>query len=47
MAAVLVYRLLTFVLPIPFGLVTYVYWRRNRSWRNSAPPLPPEFAQTS
>ena len=46
-AAVLVYRLLTFVLPIPIGLVTYVFWRRNRSWRDAAPPLAPEFAQTS
>ena len=39
-AAVLVYRALTYVLPIPLGLVTYVFWRRNRSWRrtpNSAP----------
>ena len=40
-AAVLVFRLLTYVLPIPLGLVTYVFWRRNRSWRNSAPPLDP------
>ena len=38
-AAVLVFRLLTFVLPIPFGVATYVFWRRNRSWRDSAPPL--------
>ena len=39
-AAVLVYRALTYVLPIPLGLVTYVFWRGNRSWRrpaNSAP----------
>jgi uncharacterized protein (TIRG00374 family) len=42
--AVLLFRLLTYVLPIPFGLVTYVIWRRNQSWRNSAPPLPAEFA---
>ncbi|MGY1601133.1 lysylphosphatidylglycerol synthase transmembrane domain-containing protein [Geodermatophilus sp. SYSU D00815] len=32
-AAVLVFRALTYVLPIPLGLVTYVVWRRNRSWR--------------
>ena len=43
-AAVLVFRLLTYVLPIPFGLVTYVFWRRNTSWRNSAPPLDPALA---
>jgi uncharacterized membrane protein YbhN (UPF0104 family) len=37
--AVLTFRLLTYVLPIVVGALTYVYWRRNRSWRNSAPPL--------
>jgi putative heme transporter len=39
-AAVLIYRGLTYVLPIPLGLLTYVYWRRNKSWRrppNTAP----------
>jgi uncharacterized protein (TIRG00374 family) len=46
-AAVLVYRALTYVLPIPLGLGTYVFWRRNQSWRrepNTAPrtPLVPE-----
>ena len=46
-AAVLIFRALTFVLPIPIGLGTYVFWRRNHSWRrapNSAPrtPLVPE-----
>ena len=39
-AAVLVFRLLTYVLPIALGLGTYMFWRRNRSWRDSAPPLP-------
>ena len=48
-AAVLVFRALTFVLPIPIGLGTYVFWQRNRSWRrppNSAPrsELVPESA---
>jgi hypothetical protein len=38
-AAVLLFRLLTYVLPIISGAFTYIYWRRNRSWRNSAPPL--------
>jgi uncharacterized membrane protein YbhN (UPF0104 family) len=38
-AAVLLYRLLTYVLPIAVGGLTYLYWRRNRSWRDSAPPL--------
>jgi uncharacterized protein (TIRG00374 family) len=32
-AAVLVFRALTYVLPIPLGAVAYVFWRRNRSWR--------------
>jgi putative heme transporter len=39
-AAVLIFRALTYVLPIPIGLATYVFWRRNKSWRrepNSAP----------
>jgi putative heme transporter len=39
-AAVLIFRALTYVLPIPLGLMTYVYWRRNTSWRrapNTAP----------
>jgi uncharacterized protein (TIRG00374 family) len=39
-AAVLIYRLLTYVVPIVFGALTYVFWRRNRSWRDSAPPAP-------
>jgi uncharacterized membrane protein YbhN (UPF0104 family) len=46
-AAVLMFRALTYVLPIPIGLATYIFWQRNRSWRrepNSAPrtPLVPE-----
>jgi len=39
-AAVLMFRALTYVLPIPIGLATYVFWQRNKSWRrapNSAP----------
>ena len=38
-AAVLLFRLLTYVLPILLGGCTYVFWRRKRSWRDSAPPL--------
>ncbi|TKJ20812.1 YbhN family protein [Blastococcus sp. CCUG 61487] len=46
-AAVLVFRALTYVLPILIGLGTYLFWRHNRSWRrapNTAPrtPLVPE-----
>ena len=36
----LIFRALTYVLPIPIGLGTYVFWRRNHSWRrapNTAP----------
>jgi putative heme transporter len=43
-AAVLIYRVLTYVVPIIFGGITYLYWRRNRSWRDSAPPMPAELA---
>jgi uncharacterized membrane protein YbhN (UPF0104 family) len=46
-AAVLLFRLLTYVLPIVVGAGTYVYWRRNRSWRDSAPPLPDRFGAPS
>ena len=48
-SAVLTFRALTYVLPIPIGLATYIFWRRNRSWRrepNAAPrtELVPESA---
>lgn len=46
-ASVLVYRVLTYMIPIPFGLATYVFWRRNRSWRDAAPPLDPRFTAES
>src|SRR3954471_129918 len=39
-AAVLIFRALTFVLQIPIGLGTYIFWRRHHSWRrepNTAP----------
>ncbi|RBY92959.1 flippase-like domain-containing protein [Blastococcus sp. TF02A-30] len=39
-AAVLVFRALTYVLPIPIGLCTYVFWRRNRSWRRDPGTAP-------
>jgi uncharacterized membrane protein YbhN (UPF0104 family) len=32
-AAVLIFRALTYVVPIPLGLTTYLYYKRNRSWR--------------
>ncbi|MGI9022805.1 MAG: lysylphosphatidylglycerol synthase transmembrane domain-containing protein [Acidimicrobiales bacterium] len=36
-AAVLVFRALTYLLPIPVGVVTYVIWRRRKSWRKPIP----------
>jgi uncharacterized protein (TIRG00374 family) len=46
-AAVLLFRLLTYVLPILLGALTYIYWRRNHSWRDSAPPLPASITATA
>jgi uncharacterized protein (TIRG00374 family) len=43
-ASVLIYRLLTYVVPIIFGACTYLFWRRNRSWLDSAPPMPSSLA---
>ncbi|HEV7654839.1 MAG TPA: YbhN family protein [Mycobacteriales bacterium] len=39
-AAVLVFRALTYVLPIPLGLLAYLFWRRNRSWRREPGSAP-------
>jgi uncharacterized protein (TIRG00374 family) len=36
-AAVLVFRMLTYYLQIPIGAVTYLLWRRNRNWRKTLP----------
>jgi len=33
LAAVLLYRIATFLVPIPVGLGTYVYWRKSKAWR--------------
>ena len=47
-AAVLVYRALTYLLPIPFGTVLYLNWRRGsaaRRERLSAPDIAPAPAQ--
>ena len=41
-AAVLVFRGLTFLIQIPFGALTYLYWRHNRSWRRPQPGEQPE-----
>jgi len=42
LAAVLLYRFLTFLPPLPLGLAGYVLWRQNRAWRRPALPSPPE-----
>jgi uncharacterized protein (TIRG00374 family) len=34
-AAVLVYRALTWFVPIPLGMVSWLFWRSNRSWRRT------------
>jgi putative heme transporter len=39
-AAVLVFRALTYVLPIPLGLACYLFWKRNRSWRRAPGSAP-------
>src|SRR5439155_17771464 len=39
-AAVLLFRGLTYVLPIPLGLATYVFYKRNRSWRRQPGTAP-------
>ena len=39
-AGVLVFRVLSFFLPLPFGLATYVVWRRERRWRRPAGAAP-------
>ena len=41
-AAVLVFRGLTFLIQIPFGAATYFYWRHNRSWRKDTPAGQPD-----
>jgi hypothetical protein len=39
--------MLTYVLPIFIGGFSYLFWRRNRSWRDSAPPLPAELSTST
>jgi uncharacterized membrane protein YbhN (UPF0104 family) len=37
LAAVLVFRALTYGIQIPFGVLTYLYWRHSRAWRTTHP----------
>jgi putative heme transporter len=39
-AAVLLFRLATWLLPIPLGAGAYLFWRYNHSWRRATPPVP-------
>ncbi|MDT4923014.1 MAG: putative heme transporter [Pseudonocardiales bacterium] len=39
-AAVLLFRALTYVVPIPLGLATYLSYKRNRSWRREPGTAP-------
>jgi putative heme transporter len=36
-AATLVFRALTYLLPIPLGIGAWIFWRQNRSWRKEPP----------
>jgi uncharacterized membrane protein YbhN (UPF0104 family) len=40
-AAVLLFRLLTYGVQIPLGAFTYVIWRRKTSWRRQPPDIDP------
>jgi uncharacterized protein (TIRG00374 family) len=44
LAAVLLYRLATFLVPIPIGLVTYLYWRKSTAWRVEVDSKPVDLA---
>ena len=40
-AAVLVFRALTYLVQIPFGAITYTYWQHSRRWRKERPAAGP------
>jgi uncharacterized protein (TIRG00374 family) len=44
-AAVLLFRVLTYGIQIPLGGVTYLIWRGKRSWRSPVQPIPAEGAR--
>jgi len=49
-AAILIFRFITYFFPIPLGTASYLYWRGNRSWRvdqrsGDVPPPEPEPAE--
>lgn len=49
LAAVILYRIATFLVPIPIGLVTYLYWRKSKAWRRPADSrrVPEDAAQSN
>jgi uncharacterized membrane protein YbhN (UPF0104 family) len=46
-AAVLVFRALTYGIQIPLGAITYLIWQRNKTWRKEQPPVSQPAAATS
>jgi hypothetical protein len=38
-AGVFVFRIFTYLLPLPTGAVTYVIWRRKKSWWSDTIPV--------
>ena len=46
LAAVVLYRIATFLVPIPIGLLTYLYWRRSTAWRRPGDSRGPSSAAT-
>jgi uncharacterized protein (TIRG00374 family) len=46
-AAVLLYRALTYLLPIPVGAACYLFWRLNRSWRHTPEERADGFSRVS
>ena len=45
MAAALLFRLLTYVLQIPLGGVTYLIWQRNKTWPKPVHPEQPPLSR--
>jgi len=39
-AAVLIFRVLTYGIQIPLGALTYFIWLKNKSWRKAPPDRP-------
>jgi putative heme transporter len=37
-AGILVYRTVTYLLPLPLGALAYLFWQRNTSWRREPEP---------